>query len=196
MAKTKSTEKQEKKTTKTAKKVDESLNENVVSIETTEDDTEIVDLEAENATDDTNLESVNDENAGDNLEKELEPVNGDPSVLEPEGDAINEELTAEKEIGYQNGGPGTIVEGDMTGGFDVSFNATPVDLMNKESFMTDIETRLADPYVEYQRETPHYVATNAKDCRVWDDATPDYVAQCPPKKDGANPNAYVAQRPY
>lgn len=214
----KTSEKQEKKSTK---KVDESLNEEVVAIdttvdnteetnpaETTEEQTEIteqvpeqVNLEAPDEQTGVNLESVSTEEAGEDLEKPIETVNGDPAVISPEGEAeaVNEELTAEREIGYQNGGPGTIVEGapGMGMGFGPEvqlngLNSNPAELMNREQFDRDIEPVRFDEF----RQTPHYTPTNAKDCRVWDDATPEYVAQCPPKKETTNPGAYVAQRPY
>ena len=113
---------------------------------------------------------------------------------------INEELQAEREIGYQNGGAGQIVDGDLSGhGLEqmpgLTLNNPNVEKL--DSFQKDIEPVYFDmPDNPYQKKVVQYNATSANDCRVYNDATPDYMAQCPPKEKTEKPGAYVAQRPY
>ena len=113
---------------------------------------------------------------------------------------LNEELQAEREISYQNGGPGQTVEGDLSGqGLDQMPGLTlnNADVEKLDSFQRNIEPVYVDfPENPYQKKTLQYTATNAKDCRVCNDAEPDYMAQCPPKEKKETPGAYVAQRPY
>ena len=164
-----------------------------------------------------NVETDKIDQPVENVEKDEEPVddqineegfhegtehgslNEIPNQAE-ESVQLNEELQAEREIGYQNGGAGQTVEGDLSWqGLEqmqgLTLNNSDVEKL--DSFQRNIEPVYVDfPENQYQKKTLQYTATNAKDCRVCNDAEPDYTAQCPPKEKTENPGAYIAQRPY
>lgn len=155
------------------------------------------DLEQNNNTADNDLQPLTptpliNVSVDDQINEDEDPVE-DPQQL-------NEELQVEREIGYQNGGAGQIVDGDLSGqGLEqmpgLTLNNPNVEKL--DSFQKDIEPVYFDmPDNPYQKKVVKYNATSANDCRVYNDATPDYMAQCPPKEKTEKPGAYVAQKPY
>lgn len=224
MART-STKTEEKKTTGKKKASDKNVINETVKPEVNEDNNEVIDLNAES----TDTQSINEVVVGDpeqdnvevidseaeDVEKNDNPVDDqineegfhegtEHGVMDDEPETehqqLNEELQAEREIGYQNGGPGQTVDGDLSGhGFDQMPGLTlnNADVEKLDSFQRNIEPVYVDfPENPYQKKTLQYTATNAKDCRVCNDSEPDYMAQCPPKEKKETPGAYVAQRPY
>lgn len=226
MART-STKTEEKKTTGKKKASDKNVINETVKPEVNEDNNEVIDLEAETTDTQSINEVVVGDPEQDNVETdvidpEAEDVDKNDNPVddqineegfhegtehgvmddepETEPQQLNEELQAEREIGYQNGGAGQIVDGDLSGqGLDqmpgLTLNNSDVEKL--DSFQRNIEPVYVDfPENPYQKKTLQYTATNAKDCRVCNDAEPDYMAQCPPKEKKETPGAYVAQRPY